>query len=78
MFTKWQASHGQFRCKQPVKHDQSAKVRPVMGLFKPDLYRYLAIGFAVGALFVVSSKDSSVGERIAHGVVPVAEAQAAK
>ena len=49
-----------------------------MGLFKPDLHRYLAIGFAAGALFVVSSKDSSVGERIAHGVVPVAEAQAAK
>ena len=49
-----------------------------MGLFKPDLYRYLAIGFAVGALFVASSTDISVGERIAHGVVPVAEAQAAR
>ncbi len=49
-----------------------------MGLFKPELYRYLAIGFAVGALFVVSSMDTSVGDRIADGVVPVAEAQAAQ
>ena len=49
-----------------------------MGLFKPDLYRCLAIGFAVGALFVVTSMENSVGERIAHGVVPVAEAQAAQ
>jgi hypothetical protein len=49
-----------------------------MGLFKPDFYRFFLIGFAGGALFVVSTMDTDLGERIARGVVPVAEAQAAK
>jgi hypothetical protein len=49
-----------------------------MRLFKPDFTRFFAIGFAVGALFVASTSDTSVGERIANGVVPVAEAQAAR
>jgi hypothetical protein len=49
-----------------------------MGLFKPDFYRMFAIGFAAGAIFVASTMDLSVGDRIASGVVPVAEAQAAR
>ncbi len=49
-----------------------------MGMFKPDFARFFLIGFAMGALFVVSSTDNSVGERIANGVVPVAEAQSAR
>ena len=49
-----------------------------MGLFKPDFYRMFAIGFAVGAIFVASTMDLSVGDRIASGVVPAAEAQAAR
>ena len=61
-----------------VNRDRSAKVCPAMGLFKSDFYRMFAIGFAVGALFVVSTMDTGVGERIANGVVPVAEAQSAQ
>jgi len=49
-----------------------------MGLFKPDFYRMFVIGFAVGAVFVASTTDMSVGEKIANGVVPVAEAQSAR
>mgnify|MGYP003598225667 CR=1 FL=1 len=48
-----------------------------MGLMKPDFYRFFLIGFGLGALFVVSTMDTDLGERIARGVVPVAEAQAA-
>jgi len=49
-----------------------------MGLFKSDLYRMFAIGFAVGTLFVFSTIETGVGERIANGVVPVVEAQSAQ
>lgn len=49
-----------------------------MGLFKSDFYRMFAFGFVAGALFVFSTMDTGVGERIANGVVPVAEAQAAQ
>jgi hypothetical protein len=55
-----------------------AKVRPAMGFFKPDFYRFFVIGFAAGAIFVASTTDMSVGDRIANGVVPVAEAQVAR
>lgn len=48
-----------------------------MGLFKPEFYRLFLLGFVGGALFVVSTMDTDVGERIANGVVPVAEAQVA-
>ena len=48
-----------------------------MGLFKPDFYRLFLLGFAGGALFVLSTMNTGVGERIANGVLPVAEAQAA-
>lgn len=49
-----------------------------MGLFKADFYRFFTIGFAVGALIVVATMDSSVGSEIANGVVPAAEAQPAQ
>jgi hypothetical protein len=49
-----------------------------MGLFKPETYRFFLIGFAIGAVFVVSTMDTSVGSAFADSVVPVAEAQAAK
>jgi len=49
-----------------------------MGLFKADFYRFFTIGFAVGALLVGVSMDGNVGSQIANGVVPSAEAQAAR
>lgn len=49
-----------------------------MGLFKPDFYRFFLVGFAVGALFVVGAMDTQVGPAIKDGVVPAAEAQAAR
>lgn len=49
-----------------------------MGLFKADFYRFLTIGFAIGTVFVVATMDTTVGSSIAHGVVPVAEAQTAQ
>jgi len=49
-----------------------------MGLFKPDLYHFLSICFAVGALFVVATMDGSVGSSLADEVVPSAEAQTAQ
>ncbi len=61
-----------------VNRDRPAKVYPAMGLFKSDLYRMFAIGFAVGTLFVFSTIETGVGERIANGVVPVVEAQSAQ
>jgi hypothetical protein len=49
-----------------------------MGMLKPDFCRFFLVGFAAGALFVVTTTDISVGDEIANGVVPVAEAQAAR
>ena len=49
-----------------------------MGLFKPDFYRFFLFGFAAGALFVVTTMDTGIGSTIARGVVPIAEAQAAR
>jgi hypothetical protein len=74
MFTKWQALTGQSRIIETHRPESPS----AMGLFKPDFYRMFAIGFAVGALFVASTTDLSVGEKIANGVIPVAEAQAAR
>jgi hypothetical protein len=50
----------------------------VMGSFKPDFYRFFAIGFAVGALFVGATMDIGLGSTISDGVIPVAEAQVAQ
>ena len=48
-----------------------------MGLFKADFYRFFSIGFAVGALLILATMDGNVGQEIANGVVPAAEAQTA-
>ena len=40
-----------------------------MGLFKADLYRFFSLGFAAGALFVVSRMDGGLS------VIPQAIAQ---
>ncbi len=45
-----------------------------MGLFKPDLYRSFAIGFAVGAAIVFSTLGIDAGSNLAIGVAPSAEA----
>ena len=49
-----------------------------MGSFKPEFYRFFAIGFAVGALFVGATMDIGLGSTISDGVIPVAEAQVAQ
>lgn len=49
-----------------------------MGLFKPDLFRSLAIGFAVGAVIVVAALGINPGSNLANGVAPPAEAAAAQ
>ena len=49
----------------------------VMGLFKPDLYRSFAIGFALGAVVVFGVLGANVGS-IANGVAPAAEAAPAR
>ena len=49
-----------------------------MGLFKPDFFRSLAIGFAVGAVIVFASLGINPGQDIVNGVVPAAEAAAAR
>jgi hypothetical protein len=49
-----------------------------MGLFKPDLYRSLAIGFVLGAVVVFSVLGIDPGQKIAQGVAPQAEAASAQ
>lgn len=50
-----------------------------MGMFKTDFYRYFTIGFAAGAVLVVATMTGGdFTSRLAHGVVPVAEAQPAQ
>lgn len=48
-----------------------------MGLFKADLFRSLAIGFALGAVVVFGALGGNVGS-IANGVAPAAEAAPAR
>ena len=48
-----------------------------MGLFKPDLYRSFAVGFAIGAVIVFSALGIQPVQTIADGVAPPAEAAAA-
>lgn len=47
-----------------------------MGLFKADFVRFFVLGFAGGAALVFTAMDNPVGNEIARGVVPVAEAAA--
>lgn len=49
-----------------------------MGLFKPDLYRSLAIGFAVGAVIVFTALGIDPSDDLARGVAPAAEAAASQ
>ena len=49
-----------------------------MGLFKPDFFRSLAVGFAVGAVIVFSTIGSDAGSSLANGVAPRVEARAAQ
>jgi len=46
-----------------------------MGLFKADLYRFFAFGFAAGAVLVATTMTTrDVGRVFADGVAPRAEA----
>jgi hypothetical protein len=49
-----------------------------MGLFKADLYRSLALGFALGAMIVFAVLGIDPSQHFANGVVPSAEAAAAR
>ncbi len=49
-----------------------------MGLFKADLYRSFAIGFALGAVLVFGSLGINVGGGIVNSVAPVAVAAPAE
>ena len=55
-----------------------AGIFATLGLFKPDLYRSLAIGFLVGAVIVFSVLGIDPSEDLAQGVAPPAEAAAAQ
>jgi hypothetical protein len=46
-----------------------------MGLIKADFFRFFAFGFAAGAVLVFTALDGGdVGNEIARGVVPAAQA----
>ncbi len=49
-----------------------------MGLFKTDLFRSLAIGFALGAVIVFTALGIDPSHELAQGVAPAAEAAAAQ
>ncbi len=49
-----------------------------MGLFKSDLFRSLALGFALGAVIVFSALGINPSSNLANGVAPSAEAAAAR
>jgi len=49
-----------------------------MGLFKPDLFRSLALGFVAGAVLVFSALGINPSEDLAQGVAPPAEAAPAR
>jgi hypothetical protein len=45
-----------------------------MGLFKPDLYRSFALGFALGAAALVGGMIAQSEQGLAGQVIPAAEA----
>ncbi len=47
-----------------------------MGLFKPDFYRSLLLGFTVGAVLVIGAMGLNIGSGIITSVAPSAEAAA--
>lgn len=49
-----------------------------MGLFKPDLYRSFAVGFALGAVALFASLGDAQRTELAVRVVPSAQAAPAQ
>lgn len=49
-----------------------------MGLFKPDLFRSFAIGFAIGAAALGATLAIPSNQSLAGHVIPTAEAAPAK
>lgn len=49
-----------------------------MGLFKPDFYRFLALGFAAGAVLVFLTLGGGANGPAAHDIVPRAVAAPAR
>jgi hypothetical protein len=49
-----------------------------MGLFKPDLYRSFAIGFALGAVLLIGTLDDGARSQIAAKIIPGALAAVVK
>jgi hypothetical protein len=47
-----------------------------MKLFKADIYRFFALGFAAGAVLVFTVLDPNTGVELANNVVPSAAAAA--
>jgi hypothetical protein len=48
-----------------------------MGLFKPDLYRSFALGFALGAAALLAGMSAQSERGLAGQVIPAAEAASA-
>jgi hypothetical protein len=46
----------------------------LMGLFKPDFYRFFALGFGAGALLVAATVGIRGGDDLSGGMVPSAAA----
>lgn len=49
-----------------------------MGLFKPDLYRSFAVGFALGAIALFVSLNGETQSQVASKVIPTAYAATAQ
>jgi len=45
-----------------------------MGLFKPDLYRSLALGFVLGAMAIVAAQGFRSGQTLSGQMIPAANA----
>jgi hypothetical protein len=74
LFTRRQGVFGE-EALQRINYGESPKI---MGLFTPDLFRSLAIGFALGAVVVFATLGGSAGSDLAKGVVPTAIAAPVK
>jgi len=62
----------------PQQLGESPEIYTTMGLFKPDLFRSLALGFVAGAVLVFSALGINPSEDLAQGVAPPAEAAPAR
>ena len=61
-----------------LHRNMQRRVEFPMGLFKSDLFRSLALGFALGAVIVFSALGINPSSKLANGVAPSAEAAAAR